>query len=413
MEAGGSDLTYQWQYKTSAGKWANITSSTYTGIKTATMKVSATSGRDGMQYRCKITNSAGSVYSNPATLLVKPVIQTQPTSQTVSVGSKTTFKVVAGGSDLTYQWQYKTSAGKWASITSSAYTGAKTASMTVTATTARNGMEFRCKVSNSAGTVYSNAVTLTVTEKPTIQTQPKSQTVDEGSKATFKVVAGGSGLTYQWQYKTSAGKWASITSSAYAGRKTATMKVTATIGRSGLQLRCKVSNSAGTVYSNAVTLTVNASAPEDSDGYISCADAYTQLNAMRSQEGIWYWDEDDTSKVVFNTNDSNRLSVLQRNEEMEETAKVRAKELAESFSHTRPDGTMCFTAYPSVWAAGENIAAGQTSVTMVITDWAEENEAYEYQGHRRNMLDPGFNVVGIACYQHNGVNYWAMCLGTM
>ena len=259
--ASGSDLTYQWQYKTSAGKWANITSSIYTGVKTATMKVNATSGRDGMQYRCKITNSAGTVYSKTVTLTVisKPTITTQPTNKSVNDGSKATFKVVADGYDLAYQWQYKTSAGKWASITSSKYTGTDTATMKVPATLSRDGLQFRCKITNSAGTVYSNVVKLTVKAiAPKITTQPTSQSVKAGSTVAFKVGVSNSDVTYQWQYKTSAGKWAKITSSKYTGTDAATMKVPATLSRDGLQFRCKITNSAGTSYSNVVKLTVKA-----------------------------------------------------------------------------------------------------------------------------------------------------------
>ncbi len=58
-------------------------------------------------------------------------------------------------------------------------------------------------VSNSAGSVTSNAATLTVNASavaPTITTQPASQTVTAGQTATFNVAATGTApLSYQWK----------------------------------------------------------------------------------------------------------------------------------------------------------------------------------------------------------------------
>lgn len=84
---------------------------------------------------------------------------------------------------------------------------------------------------------------------------------------------------------------------------------------------------------------------------------------------------------------------------MEQTAKIRAKEIAQNFDHTRPNGQSCFTAYPSnLTAMGENIAEGQTSAKAVTDSWKETNNPYSGQDHRRNMLSSQFNAVGIACY---------------
>ena len=265
--ASGSGLSYQWQWrKNSSGTWASVTASDISGAKTASMSVPATTARNGYQYRCKVSNSAGSAYSVAATLTVKtsvakPTITTQPQNKSADAGSTATFKVVASGSGLSYQWQWrKNSSGTWASVTASDISGAKTTAMSVPATSSRNGYQYRCKVSNSGGTAYSGFATLTVrtsTAKPSITAQPASKTVSAGSKAAFKVTASGSSLSYQWQWrKNSSGTWDSVTASDISGAKTAALNVPATSSRSGYQYRCKVSNSAGTVYSNAATLTV-------------------------------------------------------------------------------------------------------------------------------------------------------------
>ena len=58
---------------------------------------------------------------------------------------------------------------------------------------------------------------------------------------------------------------------------------------------------------------------------------------------------------------------------------------------------------------GENLAYN-VGAGEVIEFWMETSSKYGGQGHRRNMLDSKFTVVGIAGYRKDGVTYWAMCL---
>lgn len=91
-----------------------------------------------------------------------PTITTQPTSQTVTEGGTATFTVVTSGTEpLSYQWQQSTGNGQiWTDID-----GATDATyITATTTTNMNGTQYRCVVSNSAGSVISNVATLTVNE---------------------------------------------------------------------------------------------------------------------------------------------------------------------------------------------------------------------------------------------------------
>lgn len=87
-------------------------------------------------------------------------------------------------------------------------------------------------------------------------------------------------------------------------------------------------------------------------------------------------------------------------------ASIRAKEIATYFSHTRPNGTSCFTVLGEVGvnytACGENLAKGQTSVTDVMNSWMNSS------GHRENILSSkhDYNSFGCACYTVGGVNYW-------
>ena len=131
------------------------------------------------------------------------------------------------------------------------------------------------------------------------------------------------------------------------------------------------------------------------------------VNDFRTGDEAWVWDETNTSKIY-----SGSLKTLKYDYTLEKIAMQRAAELAVSYSHTRPDGTSCFTAYEEldyrIYSAGENIAMGFTSVASMFDGWKEDDEDYSGQGHRRNMLSSGFTHIGIACVQYNGVRYWAM-----
>ena len=241
---------YQWYYqKPNDSTWYavsnNGTSATYT--------LTTAARHNGYKYRVKVSNAAGSVWSKTVTLTVvaKPVITTQPTSKKVSEGTKATFKVVATGATA-YQWYYqKPGNSTWTAVINNGIS----ATYTLTTEARHNGYRYRVKVSNSAGYVWSNTVTLTVTTaaKPTITTQPSNQKVNEGAKATFKVVASNA-KSYQWHYlKPNDSTWYAVSNNGTS----ATYTLTTAARHNGYKYRVKVSNTAGYVWSNTVTLTLN------------------------------------------------------------------------------------------------------------------------------------------------------------
>jgi Bacterial Ig domain/Purple acid Phosphatase, N-terminal domain/Immunoglobulin domain len=177
-----------------------------------------------------------------------PSITTQPASQTVTAGQTASFSVAATGTAaLSYQWNKNGTA--LAAATSSTYT-------TPATTSSDNGAQFTVVVSNTAGSVTSNAATLTVNAAPvapSITTQPASQTVTAGQTASFSVAASGTApLSYQWRKNSVAISGA--TSSSYTTPAT-------TSSDNGAQFTVVVSNTAGSVTSNAATLTVNVPQP--------------------------------------------------------------------------------------------------------------------------------------------------------
>lgn len=107
---------------------------------------------------------------------------------------------------------------------------------------------------NTNGNLINNG---TIVSAPTITAQPISQTVEEGNPATFTITASGSDLQYQWQKSADNGiSW--IEADGAATEATYTTEA-ATTGMNGLQYRCVVRNSLGTITSNAAILTVKHS----------------------------------------------------------------------------------------------------------------------------------------------------------
>lgn len=118
------------------------------------------------------------------------------------------------------------------------------------------------------------------------------------------------------------------------------------------------------------------------DGYAESSKVLTIVNKERKAEG---------------------QAALKMDQELQEAAMQRAAEVALYFSHTRPDGTDCFTI--SEKAYGENIAAGQNSAAGVMKSWMSSS------GHRANILAERYTSVGIGCFTQGGVKYWVQLFG--
>lgn len=93
-------------------------------------------------------------------------------------------------------------------------------------------------------------------------------------------------------------------------------------------------------------------------------------------------------------------SPLVLDDELVKAANIRAEELCQSFSYTRPNGTGSYTIINSTdMLFGENIASGQENCQDVIAAWMKS------PSHRANILNPDFKRFGIACYQNDNTKY--------
>ena len=127
-----------------------------------------------------------------------PHITSQPLSTNVLAGSNATFKVTATGSGtLVYRWSFNGT-----NLTNSTHISDATATtLTVNNITASDAGNYRVVVTNNQGSATSSIATLTVLFRPSITSQPQSQTTYFGATAVFSVTAGGTGpLKYQWRF---------------------------------------------------------------------------------------------------------------------------------------------------------------------------------------------------------------------
>jgi hypothetical protein len=238
--ADGSSLTYQWYLGGAA--IADATAATYTATEAGT-------------YYVVVTSSAGSVTSANAVITVSsaPVITAQPSGATILTGTSQTLSVTADGLEMGYQW-YKDGVAI-DGATRPTYAASAAGSYTVA-------------ITNTAGTTTSSAAVIAVSSSvtaPAINVQPVAQTVNAGTSATLWVTVNGVSPSYQW-YRNDV---------AIAGATDRIYKINTTNASSAGNYKVVVTNTAGSVTSASVALTVNVvSAGANTPAVVNAANAF-------------------------------------------------------------------------------------------------------------------------------------------
>ena len=82
------------------------------------------------------------------------------------------------------------------------------------------------------------------------------------------------------------------------------------------------------------------------------------------------------------------------------SALIRAREIPIKFSHTRPNGTKCFTAMAQIGhILGENLAGGQRTPKQVVEAWMDSPT------HKANILNKDFRELGVVYYYQANSKY--------
>lgn len=116
--------------------------------------------------------------------------------------------------------------------------------------------------------------------------------------------------------------------------------------------------------------------------------------------------EEQVVNIVNKERKAAGKTALKSDDTLNEIAAVRAKELAEKFDHTRPDGSSCFTAFSEAGftgysAAAENIAYNYNDSADEIMDiWMNSS------GHKANILSGDLTKIGVGLYESGGRYYW-------
>lgn len=106
-------------------------------------------------------------------------------------------------------------------------------------------------------------------------------------------------------------------------------------------------------------------------------------------------------------------SPLKTNGLFNRAAKIRARELIQNFSHTRPDGSQYSTVFKQFYfgqsgTSAENINANSPTPEAVVKHWMNS----EY--HRENILNPKFQYLGVGYVKGNAPHehYWVQLFYT-
>jgi uncharacterized protein YkwD len=111
--------------------------------------------------------------------------------------------------------------------------------------------------------------------------------------------------------------------------------------------------------------------------------------------------EAEVVKLCNNARQEAGVAALQnQNSKLQQAANIRATEIEQNFSHTRPNGTAAYTVLDELGISyttwGENIAYGQKTPQEVFDAWMGS------PGHKANILNANFKEIAVGMKDY----YW-------
>ena len=272
---GQGPLRYQWYFNTTS----NSIGSALAGQTNSSRSFTASSG-NGNYYSVVITNALGKATSSPPALLtivMAPLIRTNPQAITINAGSTAAFAVSALGVSLHYQWYSNSIATALGSLLA----GQTNSTFSFASAVNANGSYYSVLVTNTLGRATSSPALLTVTSAPSISItlQPTDKTITNGDPVSFTSAATGSGtLTYQWFFQTNV---------LIAGATSTTLSI-ATANQPGTYSMKAISGS-GSVTSSPARLTVVGKPIMMSANFDATSGSYnfSYVNLAGSANRLW------------------------------------------------------------------------------------------------------------------------------
>lgn len=154
-------------------------------------------------------------------------------------------------------------------------------------------------------------------------------------------------------------------------------------------------------YNNQNTSTGNSSGSGSTGNANNTSGAGSQSTSEDTSNYAW-----KVFELVNEERQKAGKSALTWDDSIVSCAQIRAEELTQLYSHSRPDGSQCFTVFSengvSHGYAGENIAAGQSTPAQVMNAWMNSS------GHKANILNSNYKKLGVGFYKGSGqyTYYW-------
>ncbi len=212
------------------------------GALAATYSVANVSPADAGDYDVIVSNSCGQSVSAIATITVNqpPQITTHPVAQTICEGEPLALSVVATAAiPNTYQWRRN----------GVAIPNATQAQLTINPTATTDSGAYSVVVTNTCGSVISNAASVQVRAgvRITAQPQPMNACVGQPGSVTFSVTATGAApLTYQWRRN----------GTPLPGANAASLTIQNPTAANAGMYDVQITNPCGVLFSNTAALTV-------------------------------------------------------------------------------------------------------------------------------------------------------------
>lgn len=162
------------------------------------------------------------------------------------------------------------------------------------------------------------------------------------------------------------------------------------------------------IFSSTKAIDENAVSREKNSGYKYISDDSIPLtdNINTAKQSTKSFKEAQKALSLVNEiRKENNLKEFTWDINLETAATVRAKEIQEKWSHTRPNGQEWWTVNENIMY-GENLAKGYKTAEEVVQAW------YNSEDHKANLLDKELETCAISIYIDKlGKWYWAQEFG--
>lgn len=174
---------------------------------------------------------------------------------------------------------------------------------------------------------------------------------------------------------------------------------TGTAARTDSALKTDTAEGADRALETDTENEANALKETETEDVTEAAESYG-INPRYGQREQMQWERDYAAQVVEITNQIRAeygLAPLKQLDALTAAAVERAWEVTFNMSHTRPDGTRCFSVLDqyglsSPTAKGENIAMWSYTPQMVVNSWMND------KAHRDAILSAEYEYIGVGCY---------------